>query len=447
MNKAILSRFADQPALVACEHAATFEGLLEGLMKCPDWEKLTNETAAANDDDFWADDDDSFMARVRPYSVQNGILTIPVKGVLLNDFPYQFFGYATGYEYIRKAFERGMADDAVKGIALHLNTPGGAVAGNFDLVDRMHAFKGTKPVRAFAHEFAYSAGYSIASVADEIVMSRTGGVGSIGVVTMHIDASKALDRMGWKVTFIHFGKHKVDGNSTQPLDDDAKKRIQARVDQLGEIFVSTVARNRGMDAEAIRNTEALTYTAPEAVSLGLADSVAPLDEAMADFQADTNQDGVTQMSTNPEGTFTQAQVDESAKANYDKGHAEGKTAGHAEGLKEGATAERARISTILSSEAGQARPKAAMSTCLNTDMSAEAAEKFLSDLPEENGQKAEGNADENGTQSNTAFMDAMNNGTNPEVGSSDTPSDDEAEDYKAVTGLASSFGLPGFKKK
>jgi hypothetical protein len=49
--------------------------------------------------------------RLRPYIVQNGILLIPVKGVLLHDFPYQLFDYATGYEYIGKAFERGLGDD------------------------------------------------------------------------------------------------------------------------------------------------------------------------------------------------------------------------------------------------------------------------------------------------------------------------------------------------
>ena len=70
------------------------------------------------------------------------------------------------------------------------------VAGNFDLVDRIFAARGVKPIRAYAAESAYSAAYSIASAADDITVSRTGGVGSIGVVTVHADYSQALDAGG-----------------------------------------------------------------------------------------------------------------------------------------------------------------------------------------------------------------------------------------------------------
>ncbi|HQT14833.1 S49 family peptidase [Reyranella sp.] len=287
-----LARFAGAPALVAPHMRDRFEASLTALAA-----RFDTELAAQQDggDDFWTELGPYASRRLRPYNVVNGILELPVRGVLLHGFPYQFLDWATGYEYIWKAFDRGLGDDAVKGIALIIDSPGGMVAGNFDLVDRMFAARGIKPVRAYASEYAYSAAYSIASAADSITLPRTGDVGSIGVVTTHLDVSKAYEEIGFKVTFIFAGKHKVDGNAYEPLPDDVKASIQADIDYLYGIFVDTVARNRGLDPNTVRATEANTFRADEALEAGLADFVGPLDNALADFAADL---------TNPAGDDT-----------------------------------------------------------------------------------------------------------------------------------------------
>ena len=135
--------------------------------------------------------------------------SIPTRQTL-HDFPFALGDWATGYDYIWRAFQRGCGDfatGAIKGIALIEDTPGGMVAGCFDAVDKMVALKEQigVPVRAFAHESAYSAGYAVATVADHIVVSRTGGVGSIGVVTSHLDHSGMMEQRGLKITFIVSG--------------------------------------------------------------------------------------------------------------------------------------------------------------------------------------------------------------------------------------------------
>lgn len=368
MLEAILARFKDAPSLVCPEQQATFQGCLSALAKSADLPKLMSEQAS---DNFWFSPDD-WRSHYRPYNVKDGILTIPVKGVLLHDFPWSFGSWATGYDYIWRAFQRGMEDGSVRGIALHCHSPGGDVAGNFDMVDKMFAMRGRKPIRAFAHEGAYSAAYSIASVADKIVVSRTGGIGSIGVVTSHWDVSKAFDEMGVKITFIHFGKHKVDGNPFEALSPEVKTRIQARIDALGEVFVSTVARNRGMDAADVRATEALTYSAQEGIEIGLADEVGPLDDAVAAFASD--------LTATSEGDEQMADI---TQAQYDEGVSAATAAGKAQGIKEGATGERARISAILDSDAAKERPAAARMLAFDTDMSAEAANASLAKLPAE----------------------------------------------------------------
>ena len=411
-----LARFDQVPSMVTPELKGVFESCLhQASAQFVRIETDQNKPKMLDGDDFWFADDD-WRAAFRPYNVKDGILQIPVKGVLLHDFMYQLGGWATGYPYIWKAFERGMGDMNVKGIALVIDSPGGEVAGNFDLVDKMFAMKGQKPVRAYAMESAYSAAYSIASMADTITVSRTGGVGSIGVVTAHVDVSKMMEEWGYKLTFIFAGAHKVDGNPYEALKPEVKARIQERIDELYSVFVSTVARNRGMDEQAIRDTEALTFTATQATSNGLADAIGSLDDAIAAFAVD--------LSINDEdenmADYTQAQYDEGTAA----ARAEGLSAGRAEGSKEGAKAQKDRINAIIGSDEGKVRPKAALSAALKTDMSVEDATAFLGDLAEEKAEAASTTTEQK-PQGKSRFEQAMDQTRQPELG---TASDGEQTD-------------------
>lgn len=366
---------------------------------------------------FWFAEDD-YRSVYRPYTVQNGVLRVPVQGTLLNGFPW-VTGYATGYDYIAAAMKRGVEDPDVDGIALLIDSPGGEVAGNFDLVDSMYAMRGSKPIRAFAAEDAYSAAYNIASAADTITVTRSGGVGSIGVVTMHMDVSGALEKMGLKVTFIYAGKHKVDGNPFEPLSEDVRDRVQARVDNLYSEFVASVARNRGMDEGAVRATEAATFTAAEAVSNGLADAIGSLDASLADFEAEVLSRRSTAMAEKD------AAFEAAKKQSYDEGFEAG--------LSLARTEERGRIAAILGSDAAAGREELARTMALDTDLSPDAAVKLLAASP-----KAEAPV------ASTPFEAAMDATPNPEVGEGPTAEDDP-DGVKATLSLVRTAGLAGFK--
>lgn len=368
-----LAGFEDKPALVASHNRAWFESCLQGAAEL--MPKISAQAATASvDDDWWGErEENAWLRRFRPYVVKDGVLQIPIKGVLLHDFAYQLFNWATGYDYIWRAFERGMGDANVKGIALVVDSPGGMVAGCFEMVDKMYALRGQKPVAGFASESAYSAAYASISVADpgKLYVTRTGGVGSIGVVTSHVDYSGMMEQRGLKITFIHAGAHKVDGNPYEALPADVKARIQARIDDFYSVFVSTVARNRGLDEQAVRDTEALTFGAVEATSNGLADKIGALDDSLADFSASLSLE---------EGDDTMADI---TQADHESALATARTEATAQGQREGAAAERTRITAILNSDAGQARPTAALAAALETDMTSEQAVAFLAKLPEE----------------------------------------------------------------
>jgi len=187
------------------------------------------------------------------------------------------------YGEIREAFDAALNDASVSHIVLHIDSPGGEVSGLFDLADHIYHARDKKHITAVVDDMAASAAYAIASSASHVLVSRTGVVGSVGVVSYHIDQSGLNERLGVKVEYIYAGERKVDGNPHQPLSDEARERFQAEVDDLYEMFVALVARNRGLDADAVRATEAGTFRGVKAVSTGFADALVPFAEAMDIF--------------------------------------------------------------------------------------------------------------------------------------------------------------------
>jgi capsid assembly protease len=222
-----------------------------------------------------------------PYPVVDGLAVIEIAGVLIHRGSW--IGQSSGqtsYEGIATQIEAAANDPSVRGIALDIDSFGGEVAGVFDLADRIRAIRGSKPVWAFVAEHAFSAGYALASQADRILLPRTGAVGSIGVVVMHADLSGQLDQDGMRVTLIHSGQHKVDGNPYAPLPEAVRDDIQREIDVLRFLFAETVAAGRAgrLSQEAALATEAATFRGADAVAAGLADEVSDLTRGFAGFR-------------------------------------------------------------------------------------------------------------------------------------------------------------------
>ena len=235
----------------------------------------------------WDDDDDSTFtrqARDTGYDVVEGVAVIPIQGTLVQKLgtlrPYSGM---TGYDGIRACFLQALNDSDVKAICLDIDSPGGEVAGCFDLADVIYASRGSKPIWAILSESAYSAAYALASAADKIIVPRTGGVGSVGVIVMHVDWSQKIKSDGLQVTIITYGDRKAESNPYEPLSDTARKAIQSDIDEMGRLFVTTVSRNRGIAERTVRDTEAACFLGADGVQLGLADQVSSPDAAFRDL--------------------------------------------------------------------------------------------------------------------------------------------------------------------
>lgn len=214
------------------------------------------------------------------YDMVGPIAKIDVEGTLVQKLgSLRPWSGMTGYDGIRQNLFAALSDPKVEAIILNIDSPGGEVAGCFDLVDTIYGMRGQKPIWAILDESAYSAAYAIASAADKIYVPRTGGVGSIGVIAAHVDFSQALQTAGVKVTFITYGDFKADGHAEIPLSEEAYARFKADITTMGELFADTVARNRNISAATVRDTKAATFMGANGVALGLADEVAAPDAA------------------------------------------------------------------------------------------------------------------------------------------------------------------------
>ena len=224
------------------------------------------------------------------------VAVLPLMGTIMPraNMMSQYSG-GTSVQGFTRSFREAMANSQISSIVIDVDSPGGQVSNVPELATEILRARGTKPIVAVANTLAASAAYWIASAADELIVSPSAEVGSIGVLAMHQDVSGMLEREGVKVNFISAGKYKVEGNPYEPLNDEARGAIQARVNEYYDMFVSAVAKGRGVKPADVRGGfgEGRTVGAREAVSLGMADSVATLDETIARMSRGTRRRGAS----------------------------------------------------------------------------------------------------------------------------------------------------------
>lgn len=209
------------------------------------------------------------------------VAVIPIHGTLVRRTSgLEAESGLASYTGIAAQLDAALASPEIAAILLDIDSPGGESGGVFDLADRIRAASEVKPVWAVANDMAFSAAYALASAATRVFVARTGGVGSIGVIAMHVDQSVKDAQDGVRYTAVFAGERKNDLNPHEPISNEAHAVLKAEVVRIYDLFVETVARHRGLDADAVRATEAGLFFGPDAVATGLADAVGSLDDAL-----------------------------------------------------------------------------------------------------------------------------------------------------------------------
>lgn len=383
----------------------------------------------------------------KPYALtQSGIALIPAMGTLIQRGSWMdSVSGLTSYDMLASLLDKSAGDPDVRGILFEFDTPGGEVPGAFELQARIAAASARKPLWAHANEMALSAGYLLASGAERLYVAQTGAVGSVGVVMLHVDQSKRDSQMGYAYTFIYAGDRKIDANSHAPLSPRAKSWAQGEVDRTYAMFVDAVAKGRGVEAAAVRATEAGILNPEQARAADFVDDVATLSQTVglleaellspgstsytgtrmaADGSTQQNNPEVHMKAASPAATLILAALgiamESVSEANGAKleaaivqGGESGRTQARAEGVKEGETqgtaagvkAERERVKGVLSHAEAKERIGLAMSVAFETDMSVDQAAKLLASAPKQAG--------------SSALAALMADVKNPKIGASD----------------------------
>lgn len=209
--------------------------------------------------------------------VMDRVAVIPIHGVLVQR--------ATGmaamcgmmdYQVLTQMVADAADNPSVDAILLDIDSPGGEAHGCFEFADSIFDARGSKPIIAMVNEMACSAAYAIASAAHVIYVTKTAMVGSIGVIATHLDVSEADKMEGLKYTHVIAGRKKADWSEHEPLSERGRAALQQQVSSMYQIFVTTVARNRDLEPEAVAGTEAGLFMGKSGVTAGLADEVIPL---------------------------------------------------------------------------------------------------------------------------------------------------------------------------
>lgn len=230
------------------------------------------------------------------YTVEGGVALLPVDGVIakrMNLFSKISGGCST--EIVGQEFDRAQNDPAVRSIILLIDSPGGTVDGTPELAAKIHAAKeGGKKCVAFTDGMMASAAYWIGSACSEIYCSsEVNVIGSIGVVTSHVDVSKAEEKAGIKTTEIYSGKYKRIASQYGPLTEAGRAEIQAQLDHVYSVFVDDVAKHRGVSVDQVLTdmADGRIFQGSQAVNAGLVDGVSTLSDVIAMLQSEQKQPG------------------------------------------------------------------------------------------------------------------------------------------------------------
>lgn len=204
-----------------------------------------------------------------------GLAVVEVKGQIVHGQKAGLFGETTANaEMIMQQIRMAAKDQRVKGLLLHINSPGGSAPATEEVYTEILRFKEKtgKPVLAVMADVAASGGYYIAVGADEIYANPATTTGSIGVVIRYENYAGLYAKYGVKIETIKSGKYKDIGNPSRPMTEDERKLLQQMVNQIYESFLKAVIQGRNLQRDrAVEMAQGQIYSGIEAQRLGLVD--------------------------------------------------------------------------------------------------------------------------------------------------------------------------------
>jgi signal peptide peptidase SppA len=215
-----------------------------------------------------------------------GVAVLPVYGVLTPRAynATQTSTSLTSTELLASQLRSMVRDPGVAAVVLDFDTPGGNAQGVQEAADVVASLRGEKPIVGVVNHTAGSGGYWLAAACDEVVVTPSGWVGSIGAFIAHDDMSAAMEKAGVKREYVFSGTNKVEGNPTGPLTPDTRAYLQNLTDQSYVAFTKSVAKGRNVSVDTVRSEawgQGRMVRASDAVAAGMADRIDTLENTIA----------------------------------------------------------------------------------------------------------------------------------------------------------------------
>lgn len=220
------------------------------------------------------------LDNTRSVEVRDGVAIIPVSGPIFRRANlFTEISGATSIQVLAKDFDQALENPRVKSVLFEINSPGGEVDGTSEFAQHIFDARGQKPIVAYVAHLGASAAYWIASACDEIVSQETASLGSIGVVgTVCVHKEKG---------HIEFVSSQSPNKRPNPETESGRSQIQEHIDDLAQVFIDTVARNRDWTAEEVieKGGAGGLRVGKKAVDNGLADRLGTLEGLISELSS------------------------------------------------------------------------------------------------------------------------------------------------------------------
>lgn len=281
------SKLFDTPLLV---DSGTFESILAYVDKRCEGDVIIDKEASSE-----------FSMYSTLFYKESNLGVIHIEGPLTNKSTgWEAMCGGTSYESIKEDFET-LAEEGAKTVAFIVSSGGGEAFGMMSTGNYLRKLADENDIKivSYVEGLSASAAYGLTAISDEIISAKESEVGSIGVLIRLMNDSKALEQKGFERTFISAGKSKIpfaeDGSFRKGFLED----LQYKVDKLYEDFTTYVAEHRNLSVEAVKNTEANTFLAEDAIALGLVDKIMTQEEFYSYLSSvsENNNNGANSMSS------------------------------------------------------------------------------------------------------------------------------------------------------
>lgn len=218
------------------------------------------------------------------YTVDNsGLAVLEISGQMQKGRAK--FGGTSTVE-LRRALRAAARDQAIEGILLVIDSPGGTVSGTDELATDITAAAQQKLLWAHVEDLGASAAYWVGSQADRLSAAPAAEVGSIGTFAVLHDLTGAAKMEGIQVHVVSTGAFKGAGVPGTPITEELLGEVRQRIEALNDHFVRAVALGRRVTQDRVRSewSDGRVWIAGKALKMGMIDAVERLDTVVGEMR-------------------------------------------------------------------------------------------------------------------------------------------------------------------